>query len=317
MKINKTTTSAIKGISIIAVIVIHLTTTGNLNSFFGKTSLILNQYARFAVPFFIILSGYGLEVSKKYTIPIIPFLKGRLVKLLPAYVLWNLIYFLIIHRTNFNLGLLLSGMLLGNISPQMYYVPVLLLLYVTYPVLRRMSKNWKQVLFWLSVTFISQTLSIFWVGTTLFGLNILNWAGYFVLGIFLANKEISMFAKNVVKISIVFVPAAILVGILGFAGYGATNFNPFVVPYAWGLFFMLYNWRPFIDQEWLILLGEKSYTIYLAHWLFVRVVGGVIPVKGIPSLIFVLLIVLVLSVITDVILSKIKRSLQAHLGKRG
>lgn len=67
MKINKTTTSAIKSISIIAVIVIHLTTTGNLNSFFGKTSLILNQYVRFAVPFidqkWLILLG-----EKSYTI---------------------------------------------------------------------------------------------------------------------------------------------------------------------------------------------------------------------------------------------------------
>lgn len=319
MLVSKKTTSALKGIAVIGVVIIHMTSKVNSASVFGQVTPLLNQYARFAVPFFFLMSGFGLEKSHKFSLPFRDFLKGRLGKLVPAYVIWNLVYYIIIHRygMDYNFLSLVKGVILGTISPQMYYVPLLLMFYVMYPILRRSASDLNYVIFWLVVTFLSQSMSILYPISNLQGLNVLNWIGYFVIGIFLGRDSVQIHISKVMNIFIdsVVVVSIIMVGVLAYRGYGVTNFNPFVVPYSLALFWLFTKLKALTHMNLFIFLGRKSYTIYLAHLLFLRILGGLIPVKGFFSFFLVLFGVLALSVVTDLVIIRMTVLLKKALEK--
>ena len=89
----------IKGLAILAVILVHVLSylpgiyTGPRQFFF----ISLDQLTRFCLPAFFILSGYGL--ASKYTqqqINYFKFLKERVAKLLPLYLIWSLVSILVI-----------------------------------------------------------------------------------------------------------------------------------------------------------------------------------------------------------------------------
>lgn len=58
---------SLRGISVIGVILIHITsfTTIENGEVTYALSIFINQLARFAVPAFLILSGWGLSISNK------------------------------------------------------------------------------------------------------------------------------------------------------------------------------------------------------------------------------------------------------------
>ena len=78
-------------IAAFAVILIHYFYPSEKN--FGSLALIINQIARFAVPFFFIVSGYFLaEKLKKTDTPIVYW--NYIKKVVILYVAWQLIYFI-------------------------------------------------------------------------------------------------------------------------------------------------------------------------------------------------------------------------------
>ncbi|HCM89463.1 MAG TPA: hypothetical protein DIS85_06170 [Vagococcus sp.] len=89
------TLDILKGLSTIAVIMIHITTSENI------ILLTLNQFSRFAVPIFLFASAYGLTVSKRkegYT----GFAYRKIKALLPLYIIWSIIYY-VFNNNNFSI----------------------------------------------------------------------------------------------------------------------------------------------------------------------------------------------------------------------
>jgi surface polysaccharide O-acyltransferase-like enzyme len=146
-------------ISILAVVLIHTTTRTletvgyDLNGF--PMTLFLNQIARFAVPLFILISGFVLEISYNPKENYFSFIKRRFSKIFIPYIFWSAIYYFFVYNQNHDN--FLKVILTGNASYQLYFIPTLCIFYLLFPFLYKIynliSKWWS-----LTILGISQIL---------------------------------------------------------------------------------------------------------------------------------------------------------------
>lgn len=119
--------------------------------------LALNQFFSFAVPAFIFLSGWLLQMSYgTFAIDIKTFYRRRLVKLGIPYLLVTLTYFIFFRKTwiiqQLTMENFLPRFLYYGIEPTLYFVPLIFQLYLLFPFLKKMddcliAKNIKQSAF--------------------------------------------------------------------------------------------------------------------------------------------------------------------------
>jgi surface polysaccharide O-acyltransferase-like enzyme len=118
----------IRGIAILAVLLIHTTTRTLEASSFNITgfsfTLFLNQISRFAVPLFFVISGFVLEIFNNNDMNYWTFVKRRFSKIFIPYAFWSLIYYFFVYNNNHDS--LLKVFLTGNASYQLYFIPALL-----------------------------------------------------------------------------------------------------------------------------------------------------------------------------------------------
>lgn len=105
------------------------------------TATQLNNFMRFAVPVFLILSGYCLPSWKTLGTPSlrINFYKKKAIRLLMPYAIVSSLLFLLTHP--FSWTGLFQTILCGTASPPFYFLVVLFQLYLIYPVLCRLSHH--------------------------------------------------------------------------------------------------------------------------------------------------------------------------------
>lgn len=82
---------ALRGLAILAVLMIHIT-----SSYVGSSysAMFLNQISRFAVPTFLVLSGWGLTISGRISVNFWKYIWKQAKKLLIPYFLWSIAYWL-------------------------------------------------------------------------------------------------------------------------------------------------------------------------------------------------------------------------------
>lgn len=133
---------SLRGLAILAVLLVHTTTRTLEVSKFNITSfswtLFLNQMARFAVPLFFIISGFVLEFSAKDE-SYWSFIKRRFLKIFIPYVIWSGIYYLFIYNNNHDN--FLRVILTGDASYQLYFIPTLCIFYLIFPLIHKFYKN--------------------------------------------------------------------------------------------------------------------------------------------------------------------------------
>ena len=133
---------ALRTISILAVLLIHTTTRtieathNDLNNF--PWTLFLNQISRFAVPLFILISGFVLELNYDYHVNYRSYLKKRVGKIFIPYLFWSLIYYFFVYTNNHEN--LVRVILTGDASYQLYFIPTLFIFYLVFPILHRFYK---------------------------------------------------------------------------------------------------------------------------------------------------------------------------------
>lgn len=142
---------AIRAIAILSVLLIHTTTRTLEAAKFEIASypwtLFLNQFVRFAVPLFFIISGLVLELSFKENMSYFSFLKRRFSRIFIPYVLWSLFYYFFIYTQNHDN--LLKVLTTGDASYQLYFIPTLCIFYLIFPLLHKAYKiisNWAVLL---------------------------------------------------------------------------------------------------------------------------------------------------------------------------
>ncbi len=193
-----------KGLAIWAVLVIHV-----LSSMKGGIFTVhphhlwyiaLDQAARWCVPVFVALSGYGLMSGYAEKFQLFSFLKRRLWRLIPLYVWWSVVFlavFWFIPDWNHDSGVVpfLEQLLTGRADYQLYFVPMIVQLYLLFPVLRWLMLRWPRLtllatgaiqlrLVWQATMIALSTTRFEWVGGHYLWWD--AWVGYFGLGMWAA-----------------------------------------------------------------------------------------------------------------------------------
>lgn len=192
----------LRSIATLAVIGIHITAAYALVTEAGYLG---NQLTRFAVPLFIIMSGYLLyytDLNGHYT-NIKDFYIKRFDKILWPYILWTLFYVLLTSYIARNLltGLknLPSHLLWGSGFYHLYFVVIIIQMYLLYPCLRYLIKKYPRSLLSISliITLGMQTiLNLATIGkieiphyNMLFLVYFPTWIFYFILGMISADNN--------------------------------------------------------------------------------------------------------------------------------
>jgi len=130
---------ALKSISILAVVLIHTTTRSlervDLHIFQLPWEFFFNQASRFAVPLFLMISGFVLEANFSNHAGYLGFVKKRLSRVAVPFVFWSAVYYFLVYREH-TMGFL-QALILGESSYQLYFIPALLAYYLVFPILHR------------------------------------------------------------------------------------------------------------------------------------------------------------------------------------
>lgn len=265
-------------------------------------ALNLNQISRFSVTGFFIASGYGLTVSKKYSLNYFIFLKQRLIKLLPAYFIWTIIYTFVAGKIN--IFILLKNTILGTSSYHMYYIVVLVFFYVIYPIPYRICRTKWGILVALIITLFSQVLALI-TGLSILksGLNVFNWLFFFSFGIFIADSKHYHFILNHRKSTELMVIASLIL-VLASSYMGnlynidlTTAMRPTVLFYS-TTFACLIVALPVRSSKFVNVVSQNSYQFYLSHALILTIFAKLMSIYFSDinlNLLIILLFVLVSS----------------------
>lgn len=323
---------ALRGIAIIAVILIHITAITLLESKGITESFLIavNQISRFAVPVFLFLSGLGLALSDRSQEGYFQFLRRRISKIVPLYLIWTIVHLIFKSISEpVSFMVILKGFLFGETFYHLYYVPLIILFYILYPLFKRVATNNIAMVLVFILTVLSQ-LSDEWFGLEIANnpLNLLNWCIYFVLGSWFANhldiiKNKLRAHSKLISVVLVLAFVGIVTETLIYLNHGTsfanatTSMRPSVILYTIIFigFMMTKEWKNNVVFTIVIeKLSRLSYGIYLSHALILTVWIKLIEVVGIQvgtmlltisSFIVVLLFSILTTKIVDFLLARI------------
>ncbi|MEZ2718766.1 acyltransferase [Niallia circulans] len=332
----------LRGLAIIGVIIIHVTSTSmdyaSRDSLLEFSSLFLNQISRFAVPTFFLLSGLGLSISNKNQLSngYFIFLKKRISKIILLYIGWTLIYF-ILTSDSLSINILVKNIVFGTGYYHLYYVPLIIICYIIYPLILRMCQSIVGIIFLLVMTLLSQLSNEFF-GTLILDnkLNIFNWIFYFGLGIWFANKfdlklsTLKSHSKIIISSTIVifigvFIESYLLVEKIGKA-QATTSMRPSIILLSISFVCMIICIKKYnvFFKNLILKFSNLSYGIYLSHALFLTIFIKIYARLGlslnsflfvITSLLFVIVISMIVSYLADKFILTIKSKLNKTKNK--
>jgi len=286
-----------RGIAIIAVIVIHciapIVTTHEVGSTSWIIGNVIDSAARWAVPLFVIISG-GLLIKRSTYTDISQFYKKRLRRLFLPLIAWPVIYYLwyIITVKSTGLSDFIEAYLVGKPlgGYHLYFLFLITGLYVAAPILSafvsRVSKKqvWVMCIMILATTTLSLHLNQFLrlpVSYNVFNY-FLPYIGYFLLGYLLIDLKVRPSTKLIFSV-IVTVSMVATIAILSYLTKTHLLGLPFyeytslpVVTLSVSIFFLLQviadNLEKTPDSVIKIFrsLSSSSLGIYLIHLIFLQ-----------------------------------------------
>lgn len=282
----------IKTISILAVIAIHISTAfldrSIPFSFNFDVLLFINQYSRFSVPLFFASSGFLLALKYNKAFSASEFFRKRTLRILPSYIFWTLVYYLIVfpHSIKSLLNLkFLSVFLSGGASYQLYFIPAIFVLYLCFPFFIKWQKFFLSKYF-LILFFLLSSIYLYFIYLSGFIPPLLpafRNAMYnmfpFLMGIYTAIniKKVFFLAR---KHSILIYSGAILFGTLIFSEsyilfrefrfdrFLREQWRPSIQLYALlcGIVFTKFYERFLVKKNWEILfLSKYSFGVFFIH----------------------------------------------------
>ncbi|MCA1031328.1 acyltransferase [Bacillus timonensis] len=318
MKIRYGNLDMLRGIAIIGVILIHISGTMLVTfvngSFSEVIAIFVNQASRYAVPVFLFLSGLGLTLSNSLEKGYFLFIRHRITKIILLYFVWNVIYYLFVIGVNsgsFNIIIFIKNFILGSNYYHLYYVPLIILFYLLYPLLLKIGDKKVGVAFILLITIMSQISDKFIEYNLLNNpSNFLNWIFYFVLGIWFARniQNIISFTKRYQKvITLLFLLTFTVVFVESYISNGhiTTSMRPtvilFTIMFILAVFCLEFEKIPL--YKYIIMLSKMSYGIYLSHILILDVYVSIYSKLGMKNSIFFLISSFVLVTFISMVLT--------------
>ncbi len=284
----------LRAFAIIAVICLHVLS--NFSSFVLKNPnnlplfIFSDQFFRFCVPLFIALSGYTLALRYMgQTINLKDFYLRRVWKILPQYFIWSLIilgFYTVVYKSQFNILSLPKLLLLGRADYHLYFVPMILQLYLIFPLLIWLWQKikWKLIILGFIYELIIYILVYLknnsfigydgsWNDQTLY-INSNYWIFYFILGIALTNfiKEKLIKYGSIIAVIATFLLAGYYSLKISRLGFDPIYVNWFlkisVLAYATSFILACIIWAekllalPKIIVNTFIGIGKLSYIIF-------------------------------------------------------
>ncbi|MCE9596596.1 MAG: acyltransferase [Spirochaetia bacterium] len=313
-------------LSICAVLIIH--GTGRFESGFALNhefasqeffAVMLNQLARFAVPVFLILSGYGL--TKKYLkIDLREFFLRRATRIGIPFIAWTLI-FAVTNQIMWNAALIYSPGLWGaslldiasrlpgylfiqGVDYHFYFFIIILQCYLVFPLLFKLNQTWVwfAILAWHLLWTSPSHILLYKVGVTLPALpssSIVFWVFYFYSGMKFARNEPERRSGSWVLVAF-----AVVFGEFIFWSYsnptGSTgdydHFNRWSVTLYSMLFLVSRPFAQLIEQKlgtnkWIPALAGVSFTVFILHTNILRLLEFTWISRSVFALLLLLLVI--------------------------
>lgn len=290
-------------IATFTVIGIHVTASYVLVSPAGYLG---NQLARFAVPLFIIMSGFLLQyVDLKSALPAALFYKKRFNRILWPYLLWSLFYICLTAVLSGHPGILkaLPGQLLwGTGYFHLYFVIIIIQLYILYPFLRKLLDNYPGLSLMLS--FLLTLSCQFALYQNMLGklplppaYNMIYlvcfpvWLFYFVLGMAAARIQSQLKSSlNNRPVLLGFIWLISFMVLLADSHYTASygsSIRPTVMLYTVSTYFFFYSVAIQFRKplpSWVSWISNQSFLIFLMHPLFLTSAVWIVSRLGMPDL---------------------------------
>lgn len=309
-----------RGLSIIAVIVIH---TYNTNTYaWGGYGVAIRPFVNFAVGMFIFLSGYLTKENENGVYRDIIY--RRIKKIIVPYIIWSFIFAIVNRRINTFIPDVFMSKCNGIYYFILVYIQMVLLIPVTFKLLQsRFSKlGW----FVTPVSiFLIRYISLWFnieLGFPFQGELFVFWFGFYYLGVSLKNRYINLqlskkYLTNLCLFSLV------IQGVEGFIWYWMGNFDMATTQLKMSSIIttglccirayiyieagdLNLNEQPVILKKFLKVLGDNSFGIYLSHMLIIKILNKLVPMANIFPInaIFVIMISTVCVMMAHRILGK-------------
>lgn len=274
-------------IACLAVMIVHITATGVTGYIHGSfphiVMLAINRSFKFTTPIFIFLSGVTSFYSyRKKEFKYIPFIVKRLEKVLVAYVVWCVIYYVAYMRLgfySFDIGFFIENVLLGTMSYHLYFVIIIVQMYIVGPLFYKMLRNSNKKISILVVSAIITVLCAEYIRFENSDRLFLKYMFFYMLGIFVTleyDKYIAWIQKHKLVIAAGYIAFSGAYTVVSYYDL-AINILVWFVFSMFSVFFVYYvgmvmkkaltNIYSFIK-----LFGQSSYYIYLMHPLVLTLV---------------------------------------------
>lgn len=277
----------IRGICIILVILIHcLYMTDNILINYGN--IVIRKIINFVVATFIFMAGYFTNIEKTTD-----FYKKKILRLLPALLIWDFIYTIVWALSNKpTLLSAIKSLIISSKSGHLYYIYVLIQLFVIAPFLIKFIRKYKKrkiVYFPLLITPIYNTLLLYInikydTNIPLYQYYIFGWVSYYYFGLLTKEKIISnnICVKKEVFILLTTLILSIMEGIIVyscFENYAIATLQLGIVNFFYSIlickiFYNISNQKT-QSNEILVKIGNYSFGIYLSHILVLRIVSKI------------------------------------------
>lgn len=318
--------SFLRVLATFSVILIHVSASlvmkfGDISLFDWNVANFFGSISRYSVPMFFMISG-ALLLNKDYVL--IDFLKKRLGKIIPPFIIWSLIYIFlnryVFRGESFNFMKIIKDVFYGS-KYNLWFIYTLLGVYLTVPVLRKWIKNAPQkeiqyvLIIWLFTLILTiPNLKIYFpkIDLTYFS----GFIGYFILGYYLSLFNF----KRIIPV--LFVVSGIAITIIGTCYFTVRNskfyyyfyeylcLNTFLVSSG---VFILFNKVNSSNKKVHFMIGQLNqvcFGIYLMHPLVLELFNligfDVYITNPIISVLLVASICFVICAITVFCLKKLK-----------
>ncbi len=243
---------------------------------------LVSQLARFSVPLFVVLSGYGLGKSRRASL--VSFYTRRATRVVLPYLAWSFLS-LAYRGLLSEPAVIAEALLKGTADYHLYFCSFIIQAYLLWPLLRRVPWAGVSVLFGVQLA-LSSPVHFFWPGRiSLPGWLLVHWAGWFCLGVRLADRPAGTPRPRLSAVLLGLSGALVVAEYFWFATWqaDASWFNHFFrfTVIGYGLAWVL-RWRrgpalaPRPPDGWAVRLARVSFTVYLLHpWLL----RGIAPTR--------------------------------------
>jgi len=332
-----------RAICCLLVVIIHVTaafwytfTTGSPQF---KAVIVLNTLSKFAVPSFVLISGYVLYyVNYNKKVEALPFYKKRISKVLVPYLIWSILYIFVnylAYARPIDMKSLIYYFGLGKANYHLYYICLILQLYILFPLIFKIYQSIENKIFATAIFFIFNSFFIRFIKFEFSDRFFTYYIMFFVLGFFLADLKIRAISFHKIVPVIISIFYFLITSYYILDTYKVNAKVPLLSKelyrHSWWYFSLisilfLYTMAAVLNKYHFKIVSSRavqsiskhSFTIYLSHPMFMKVLHSLSLFEKIksqePTLTFVLELICIFmgswlfSILLDQFIARFKTS---------